>query len=300
MISKLRILRNNISDAFKSVFRNFSLSLASVSCITITLILVGVAIILSENVNNFTDDIERDVTIVVTLNKETKEEDINEVETKIKALGNIDSVEFMSKEKIRKSMAAESDGLGTILSQYDEETNPLLDEFLVKVEDVEKIGEVANKIKAFDEVYTVRYGEGMVEELVKIFDIIKKITYVIVAGLIVVTAFLISNTIKITINNRKRQIEIMRLVGASNTYIKIPFFFEGIILGFLGSIVPVLLCCWGYIFLYNKLGGVFFSSVVTLVNPDKILLNLSIVLALIGIGVGAIGSNRAVRRHLKI
>lgn len=296
----IRILINNIADGFKSVFRNFSLSLASISCITITLILVAISIILSENVNKFTSDIEKDVTIVVYVEKGTTEEDKKTLENEINELSNIDSVTFMSKEDIRKDMANEEEGIGTILGEYDEKTNPLLDEYLVKVKDTEKIGETAESIKKLKSVNTVKYGEGMVEELVKVFDVVKKITLVVVVGLVLVTAFLISNTIKITINNRKRQIEIMRLVGASNSYIKLPFFFEGIILGFLGSILPILISCYGYIFLYQKLEGILFTPVITLVNPDNILLELSLILILIGVIVGAIGSYRAVRRHLKI
>lgn len=295
-----RILRNNLKDGFKSVFRNFSLSLASISCITITLILVAVSIILSENIKNFTDDIEKDVTIVVYVDKDATEDDRKAIELKIEFLDNIESVTFMSKEDIRKDMASDSDGLGTILNEYDETNNPLLDEYLVKVKDTEKIGVTAKKIEGIDKVNTVKYGEGMVEELVKIFDIVKKITLGIVAGLIIVTAFLISNTIKITISNRKRQIEIMRLVGASNSYIKLPFFFEGIILGFLGSILPILISCYGYVILYDKLGGILFTEVISLVSPEKILLNLSIILVSIGVLVGAFGSYKAVRRYLKI
>lgn len=295
-----RILRNNLKDGFKSVFRNFSLSLASISCITITLILVAVSIILSENIKNFTDDIEKDVTIVVYVDKDATEDDRKAIELKIEFLDNIESVTFMSKEDIRKDMASDSDGLGTILNEYDETNNPLLDEYLVKVKDTEKIGVTAKQIEGIDKVNTVKYGEGMVEELVKIFDIVKKITLGIVAGLIIVTAFLISNTIKITISNRKRQIEIMRLVGASNSYIKLPFFFEGIILGFLGSILPILISCYGYIILYDKLGGILFTEVISLVSPEKILLNLSIILVSIGVLVGAFGSYKAVRRYLKI
>lgn len=295
-----RILRNNLKDGFKSVFRNFSLSLASISCITITLILVAVSIILSENIKNFTDDIEKDVTIVVYVDKDATEDDKKAIELKIEFLDNIESVTFMSKEDIRKDMASDSDGLGTILNEYDETNNPLLDEYLVKVKDTEKIGVTAKKIEGIDKVNTVKYGEGMVEELVKIFDIVKKITLGIVAGLIIVTAFLISNTIKITISNRKRQIEIMRLVGASNSYIKLPFFFEGIILGFLGSVLPILISCYGYVILYDKLGGILFTEVISLVSPEKILLNLSIILVSIGVLVGAFGSYKAVRRYLKI
>ncbi len=299
-MKKIRIFFTGIKESFKSVFRNFSLSVASISCITITLILVGISIILSENVNKFTSDIEKDVTIVVYLNKELTEEDKEAILVKIDTLSNIDSVTFLSNEDIRKEMSLESEGLGNILNEYNEENNPLLDEYLVKVKDTEKIGKTANEIKEITGVNSVKYGEGMVEELVKIFDIVKKITIVVVIGLIVVTSFLISNTIKITISNRKKQIEIMRLVGASNSYITLPFFFEGVILGFLGSVLPILLNCIGYVLLYQKLNGVFFTEVITLINPDKILLTISVVLVLIGVIVGAIGSFLAVRRHLKV
>ncbi|CDE99682.1 cell division protein [Clostridium sp. CAG:628] len=296
----LRILNNNLKDSIKSVFRNFSLSVASISCITITLILVAVAILLSENVNKFTDDIEKDVTIVVYIKKDATEEDRNALDTKINLLSNIESVTFMSKEAIRKDMSKDSEGLGTILSEYDENTNPLLDEYLVKVKDTEKIGTTAKQIKDLSGVSQVKYGEGMVEELVKIFDTVKKIMVVIVIGLVIVTAFLISNTIKITINNRKRQIEIMRLVGASNSYIKMPFFFEGIILGFIGSIIPVLFSLYGYVYLYDKMNGILFTEVISLINPNQVMTHLIITLILIGVIVGAIGSSRAVRRYLKI
>lgn len=296
----IRILNNNLKDSVKSVFRNFSLSVASISCITITLILVAVAILLSENVNKFTDDIEKDVTIVVYIKKDATEEDRKALDTKINLLSNIESVTFMSKEAIRKDMSKDSEGLGTILSEYDENTNPLLDEYLVKVKNTEKIGTTAKQIKDLSGVSQVKYGEGMVEELVKIFNTVKKIMVVIVIGLIIVTAFLISNTIKITINNRKRQIEIMRLVGASNSYIKMPFFFEGIILGFIGSIIPVLFSLYGYVYLYDKMNGILFTEVISLINPNQVMTHLIITLILIGVIVGAIGSSRAVRRYLKI
>lgn len=197
-------------------------------------------------------------------------------------------------------MSTESDELASILNQYDSETNPLLDEFLIKVSDVERISETAHQVEEIDNITSVRYGEGMVEELVKVFDIVKNITYIVVIGLSVVTVFLISNTIKITINNRKRQIEIMRLVGASNPYIKRPFFVEGIVLGFLGSILPILVISWGYIYLYQKMGGVVFTQVITMVNPDQVLFTLALELMAMGVVVGAFGSSWAVRRHLKI
>ncbi len=295
-----RKFKSNLSESFKGVFRNFSLSLASIFCITITLILVGLSIILSYNVNNFTKEIEEDLTIVVFLDRDVTKDEINEIEKEIKNIKNVKEYEFNSKDKIKEDMQKESDVFKSILEDYDSKTNPLQDTYLVKVDDITHIGETADKIKRFENVDIVKYGEGSVEELVKIFDIVKKITYVAVIALVVVTAFLIINTIKITIQSRSREIEIRRLVGASNSFIRQPFFFEGIILGFLGSILPVFLCCYGYKFFYDKLGGQLFTAIIPLIKPSKIVYTLMLILVLVGVVVGAFGSFIAVRKHLKV
>ncbi|MEG2457430.1 MAG: permease-like cell division protein FtsX [Bacilli bacterium] len=295
-----RILFKNISDAFKSVGRNLSLSIASISCITITLILVALAIILSMNVNNFTQDIEKDMTIVVFIKKEVSSEGIAALKSQIEKLSNIDNITFKSNEQAKNDMKEEDKMFEVITSEWTKETNPLLNSYLVKVKDVESISKTALEIQKFDTVDGVKYGEGMVEELVDIFGAIKNVTIVIVVALVLVTAFLISNTIKITITSRKRQIEIMRLVGASNSYIKLPFFFEGIIIGFLGSIIPIFASCYGYAYLYSKSGGSLFLPILRLVTPDKIMILVVVSTVTIGVVVGAIGSYRAVRRFLKI
>ena len=122
----------------------------------------------------------------------------------------------------------------------------------------------------------------------------------VVIALIVVTAFLITNTIKITIQTRRREIEIRRLVGASNAFIRQPFFFEGIILGVLGSIIPIGVCCVGYNYLYTKLGGQLFTAIIKLVEPSDIIYLVMVVLICVGAAVGAIGSYLSVRKYLKI
>ena len=197
-------------------------------------------------------------------------------------------------------MQEDSEVFNSILEQYTDETNPLQDTYLVKVEDINNIGKTADEIEKLDKVDIVKYGEGSVEELVKIFNFIKKVMYIVVIALVVVSVFLIANTIKITIQSRSREIEIRRLVGASNAFIRQPFFFEGIIIGFLGSIIPVCGCCFGYKYLYDKLGGQIFTAIIKLVEPIKILDTLALALVAIGVVVGAFGSYRAVRKYLKV
>lgn len=296
----IRIFLRSIKESFDGVFRNFSLSLASIFCIAITLFLVGFSIILSYNVNNFTKEIEEDMTVVVFLDRKIEDSQIETVKKELDKIENVKEIAFNSKDDIKKSMQEESDVFDSVLSQYTEETNPLQDTYLIKVSDIKLIGDTANKIEKIEGVELVKYGEGSVEELVKIFDAVEKVMYIIVIALVVVTAFLISNTIKITIQNRRREIEIRRLVGASNFFIKQPFFFEGIILGFIGSIFPILGCCFGYNYLYEKMGGQLFTAIIKLVAPIDIVYILIIALLLLGIVVGSFGSYRAVRRYLKI
>ena len=295
-----RILGRNIRDSFKSVFRNFSLSLASISCITITLIVVSVAIILTYNVNNFATSVEKDVTIVAFLDVDITKEETDKVEEEIKKLDNIENYVYRSKTEITKEMMESSDVFDSIMSEWNEDENPLQATFQVKVVDIETIGDVAEKIKNIDNVSVVKYGEGMVEQLVSVFDTVKNISLIVVLALILVTAFLISNTIKITIFSRRREIEIMRLVGASNINIKIPFILEGLFLGIIGSIIPVLVTIYGYVAIYDKFGGKLFTQIISLIKPEPFIYLVALTLVGIGMIVGMFGSWRAVRKHLKI
>ena len=296
----IRILSRNIRDSFKSVFRNFSLSLASISCITITLIVVAISIILSQNVNRFTDLVEHDVTIVAFLDLDASDSDREEISKQLNKMQNVEKVEFISKTKITNDMMESSETFKNIMSEWSEKDSPIQDTFQVKVKDIKEISKTAKAIGKIDKVDIVKYGEGMVEQLVSIFDIVRKVSIGAVIALIVVTAFLIINTIKITIFSRRREIEIMRLVGASNINIKIPFIIEGLLLGVLGSIIPIIITCYGYTSVYNRLGGVLFTNVIKLLKPTPFIYYVSGVLVIIGMIVGMFGSLRAVKKYLKI
>lgn len=296
----LRIISRSIIDSFKGVFRNLSLSMASISCITITLLVVSLSLILTSNVNNIATLVEKDVTIVAFLDVKITEQERDTVLKEIKELDNIESVTFESKTQIASNMMASSEVFKNVMEGWTEEENPLQDTYLVKVKDIEQIGTTANQIKELNKVSIVKYGEGMVEQLVDIFEVVRNVCIGIVIALILVTAFLITNTIKITIYSRKREIEIMRLVGASNTNIKIPFIFEGLFLGFLGSIIPIISTVYTYSIIYENFGGKIFSEFIKLVEPTPFIYTVSLILLIIGVLVGIFGSWHAVKKYLKI
>ena len=295
-----RTFFRSLRDAFKSVVRNFSLSLASITCITITLIIIASALLLSENVKNFTDEIEKDVTIVAFLESDVKDDTRENFETSLKKNLNVETFEYKSKDEVKEEMAKENKTFSSVLSEWDDASNPLKDTYTIKVRDVKSIGKTAKEIEGTDGVNSVQYGEGLVEKLVGVFDAIEKITYIAALALIIVTVFLIINTIKLTIFSRKREIGIMRLVGASNSRIKLPFVIEGIILGMIGSIIPILVVVFGYTGLYDYFGGVLFSPVIKLVSPIPFVVNTSLIILGIGMVVGMVGSARAVRRYIKV
>lgn len=294
----IRIFVRNVRDAFRSVVRNFSLSLAAITCITITLILVALSMVITANVNNFTKTLEDELSIVVYLNEDVSTETENEIYSNISGLDGVEKATLKTKEEWKKEIQNYSSELDATLSYL--EDNPLLDSVIVKVKDINSISYVASIIRNYDGVKSAQYGEETVDKMIAIFDIVKKATVVVVLALILVTAFLISNTIKLTIFSRKSEIEIMRLVGTSNFVIKQPFIIEGFFLGLIGSVIPIIVTIYGYILFYDHFDGYLFSHLIELIKPMNLVWYISGVLAILGGIVGMFGSGRAVRKYLKI
>ena len=295
----IRIIKRGFKDAFKSVFRNFSLSLASISSTAITLIIVGLAILFTFNVNSITKNIEDVLTIIVFVDKKVDETDVNNLKENILYIDNVlpESLTYNSADDLKKELSQNED-MKNVLDTLDQ--NPLQPTFVLKVKDVKKIDETANELKGINNVTQVKYGESLASKLVSMLEVVRNACSIAVIALILVTAFLISNTIKITIFSRRQEISIMRLVGTSNTVIRLPFIVEGFTLGLIGSIIPILLTIFGYTFIYDYVGGNLFSSLIVLVEPGQVVYSTSLVLLIVGGLVGMFGSLNAVRRYLKI
>lgn len=299
MMKLFRMFARSIRDAFKSVVRNFSLSIASISCISITLIVVAIALIASINVEYVTKNIKKDVTVVAFTKLKVTDNDINEIKASLDNISNIDNYAFKSRQTQKEEIMAEEEAFKFMEEWSDDET-PLRDSFLIKVKTLENIKNTVEEIKKIENIEIVDYGESTVERLLGAFRLVERIMIAMVLVLLVVTVFLIVNTIKLTIYSRKREISIMRLVGASNFTIKNPFVIEGLIIGAIGSVVPIILTIYGYVSLYDHFGGEMFSSLFKLMKPEPFVYMISAVILAMGMIVGMIGSARAVRKYLKI
>lgn len=302
-----RSIKRYFRDAIHGVFRNFSLSLASISCITITLIVVAFSLVLSYNVENFSESIRKDVTVVMFLKGDTTSEDIDKIKKELEGVENIEDSTIVFKSKIESANELKEGNavFATTVDGWTDETNPLLDSYMFKVKEIEEIDDTILEVKKLsftkDKINNINYGEDIVQQLIVVFNVVEKVCLVAVFALVLVSAFLITNTIKLAIYSRKREIEIMRLVGASNISIKVPFIIEGLFIGMLGSILPIIMIIFGYTSLYDFFGGELFgSALASLVTPVPFVYYVSAILLGIGIIVGMIGSYLAVRKYLKI
>ena len=297
-----RILGRSFVNACKSLVRNFSLTFASITCTVITLVLVSIGLLVSYNIREITTNIEKELTIVVFMDKDATDEEVNKAKNDLEKVDNVENVKYTSKSNVKDEFKND-ERWAEIISTLEDEDNPFQDSFEITVKDVRDINETVTTIKNMDKIEMVKYGESSINELVSIFDYVKTGTIILVGGLVLVTAFLITNTIKITIFSRKKEIDIMRLVGTSNTVIKLPYLTEGFLIGLIGSIIPILITIFGYTIIYDKISNMNVSSiigVITLASPQGIIYTASLFLLILGSVVGMFASTFAVRKYLKV
>lgn len=297
---KIRTFGRHIRESLKSLVRNGWMTFASVSAVTVTLLLVGVFFVILMNLNEMANSLEKDVQIKVFAETTATEEQLDTLESQLKSIREVESVNFSSKDNELKSLAESMGEDGKVFVELFQESNPLSDVFIVKAKDPLDTMKVAKKIENFDYVEDVRYGKGVVEKLFNVLEVSRNVGIVLIAGLFFTATFLISNTIKITIVARRREIEIMRLVGATNGFIRWPFFLEGIWLGILGSIIPIVLITTVYDEFYNTLAPRLESSFIQILETTPFAYQVGGLLLLLGCLIGAWGSLMSVRKFLKV
>ena len=269
------------------------MSLTAASLITITMLVFALFFTSMSNVAMFMDSVEQNLHIHVVLNEAVTEEEAHEVKAELKAIPNVKSVSFSSKEEELELMIQEK---GEAFEMYKGEKNPLSHAFFVTVKDSKKMKQTTAEIETLPSVRAAQYGGTSVTDLIRVLDTTKKAGIVLLAILSFIAIFLITNTIKITIHARAKEIAIMRNVGAMNWYIQIPFMFEGMFIGLLGSIVPCICSYVGYSYVIKQLG----NGVIQLLPLYPFIFEVCGVIIISAMLVGMIGSFIATKRYLKL
>ncbi len=298
-VMKIRTLGRHARESLKSISRNGWMTFASVSAVTITLILVGVFVVIMMNLNRVAETIEEDVQIRVHIDVAATEQDQTALKDSIQNMPEVGSVKFSSKEEELNNLVKSMGEEGKAFKLF-EQDNPLNDVFIVKTKKPTDTMDAAKKIEKLNFVSKVNYGEGKVEKLFKFIKASRNVGIVLIVGLFFTAIFLISNTIKITIIARRREIKIMRLVGATNGFIRWPFLLEGLWLGILGAVLPIILISIAYYRAYDYLGPKLQGTFIRVLPFDPFMYQVSGILLLMGALIGIWGSVMSVRKFLKV
>lgn len=289
----------NIRQAIQQIFRNFAMSLTSLLAITAMMLILGLFFVISVNVNLFTESVKEDYdTVEVYLEDKVSAEEAQAIMDKLGKLDGVSNVQYRTKEQALKIMKKRWGESGYLLDSLGK--NPMPNSILVKVSDLKSADHVNTEAEKISGVESTKYYRETVNKLTRLARYMQIGAIVIMLFLVVVSVIVVSNTIKLTVFARAREISIMRYVGATNWFIRGPFLIEGIIIGIISSLIAAFITY----FLYGRLVDAVGLKVMTLLSTPMVpagylAYNLIIIFLAMGISIGACGSIISMRRFLR-
>ncbi|MBQ2937972.1 MAG: permease-like cell division protein FtsX [Clostridia bacterium] len=297
---KYNIFGYLIGEGFSNVFKNKKSTGASLMIMCATMIIFGVFLMLGENINHFVDEIKSEQGFQVFLTTDATNEEIQEVGEKIRALNGVSTAEYKSKEDALNSMKEKLKDKEGLLDGFDYEV--FSTSYVVTLTDLNKSKDVQNEILQFDNIKKITSSDETVTTLINLANGIRIVTGIILLLLIIISIFIISNTIKLTVHARRKEISIMKYVGATNNFIRWPFIVEGMIIGILASLISIVLVGGAYGVIAEQAVNAQFMQVMnmSLVSFSDMISSIIFVYMLLGIGIGALGSVISMRKYLKV
>ena len=282
-------------DGFKNVCNHIFMSFSSILTLIITLTLSAVVVLFVVNANSFTVDIESQITLMVEMEYDVSNAQINAVKTMLDDHPLVSGWSFVDRETAfldTRDMLVDEGMFEAV-----EIPNTLVDVFNVEAVDIDSLSVLQSTLELHPDIQFVHHPADAADTISGVTNAIRVMMTIFAGVLMLLAVFLIHNTIKITIYSRKEELGIMRLVGASVGHITWPFLIEGLIIGIIGAIVPVLFTLLGYAFVYNITGGVFAINLFQLVDPTPLIYQVGFAMGIISIVVSLVGSLFAVSRH---
>ena len=290
-------MRYYSSEAFQSFRRNSFMSFASVATVTLSLFILGLFLIMVANLDYFAENLENQVQISVYLKDDLTTEQIMKVGRELKDLPDVKDIEFVSKDKAMDKLKERMKDQPGILNSL-EDKNPLPSSYEVTFTNPMAVKRTAAKVVDYPEVDSTHYGQDIVEQLFRITQIIRWGGIALIAFLTFATLFIISNTIRLTVFARRREIAIMKYVGATNWFIRWPFLLEGLFLGFLGGVVADVVLIQFYGFATTAVHATL--TFLPMISMDPFIYRTGAVLLVIGMIIGALGSTISLKRYMKV
>lgn len=294
-----RYLQYGFRDTLRSLWRHKGMVLVSVLTVATMLVALGAATLLAANSEYMARNLEEELEVIVYLNTDVTREDALALEPAIKAIEGFESSAFVPKEDALAEMSTRFDE--TNLAEALGGTNPLPDAYKIKLEQPEQIaGAVAyleNK-ELFPQIEMVRYGQDTVENMIALSGTMEVACIALIIGMLLIALFMVNSTIRLTVATRGEEINIMKYVGATNFYVRVPFFLEGLLIGIIGALIADVALYFGYAAILDYFAANL--TFVTLLNDPQLMLLIMLVLLVGGTLLGALGSNIAIKKYLKV
>ena len=297
----LRKLLFSIKSGIVGVWKNKSMGFASIISIAAVSVILGIVLISALSMNVILKDVQSKVDeIEVYVKDDLSDEDCKNIGEELKALDGVVDIRFKSKEDALHEMKKVWGEDAYILEGL-EQDNPLERSYVISVDTIESSHSIYEKAKAFNGVSNVIYYQDAVDKLVKIADYVRVGGLVITVVLIIISILVISNTVKLTVLARKREIEVMKYVGASNSMISLPFMIEGIIFGLMGALLAYLLTFYTYKIVYNNFNEKIYSIISSnMISPNFLKFDILVIYAMLGIVIGTVGSVFSLKKYLRV
>ena len=284
-------------ETVKSLFRNRFMAIASVLTVTLSMFILGIFLSAVLNINHMASYLENQVEMTVYLKDGIKTQQVMTVGSRLKSLSGLKEIAFTDKdqamEEFRNRMGEQAGLLDSING------NPLPASYQTSFNSPDELKMAVNIVRNYSEVEAVQYGQDVIEQLYRIAKVIRISGIILILFLAAAELFIISNTIRLTVFARRREIQIMKYVGATNGFIRWPFLFEGMIIGLIGSTIASILLCLGYNLILEEMteaGLVFFS----LIPFWPFMSYVSLFILASGIIIGALGSAISLRKYMKV
>ena len=289
-----------IGEGFSNVFKNKKSTGASLMIMCATMIIFGLFLIIGENVNHFVDNLKLQQGFQVFMKEDATQEEMDKVKEDIRALDGISTIEFVSKEQGLNTMKEKLKDEKGVLDGFN--VQKIKASYIVKVTDLERSKTIQSEVEKIDNVVKITNSNETAMKLISIAKVIRIATGVILLLLIIISTFIISNTIKLTVHSRRKEISIMKYVGATNSFIRWPFIVEGIVIGIISSIISIIIVGGTYNIITTKMAESDFVRVMgmNLVGLNEMLTSIILVYLILGIGIGTVGSVVSMRKYLKV
>ena len=294
------VLTYLIGEGFSNIFKNKKQAFTSIGMMCVTMLIFGIFFVIGENLNHFVDQVQAEQGIQVFMKLDAKDEDISKLKQELLAIDGVNTVDFISQAQALQQLKERFGQNASLLEGRDESIFPV--SYVVTFTDLNKAASIQEKIEKLDNVDEINSSNKTIGTLVKIAKGIRIVTYVISICLVVFAIFIIANTIKLTVHARRREISIMKYVGATNSFIRWPFAVEGMIIGVIaGAISTALLAVIYSLAASNSEFSGFISKMgLTLLNFSEMINLVIIVYLALGIGIGVLGSTISMRKYLKV